>query len=607
MTDYSLMALVGNGIWVDALLKSNNVSLTSSADTLSDELTFDSILDLVEGTHIILKINSVIAFTGITTRKEDKKLTYTYNAYDYGFYLNKNETIIQFNKVTADVAIKQLCTKYGIKCNCVKISYIVEDSTTTTISNTASVTGNTVIAEAKKFLGVPYLYGGTTPKGFDCSGFVQYVFKQLGVSLTRTTYTQVKEGTVVAEKSLEAGDIVFFGVSASLPEHEGIYMGDGNVIEAPHTGTVIKIVPLKSFGNYVTSRRIKVKTTSKSSSVKLASQGTYAGGYANGLYKAPINTYAPQYGFNPNLIAGFIEVESTFNPSAGKGTSHVGLGQFDETSAKEVGLINSSGDHRLEAIPSIIAICKLLLIKYKATGTMKGMIMTYGENSTSYYNKVVAATPGHNIGTITSGKTGTVTATQTVADTTITTMINKIYKDMTLSAIIDDILANATLSLGTKYIHEMISDILYVRVQAEYKIFPTFILNTDLVVNSDIQDMVNTVVATSSDDTSTKVLTTVSDPVNIKIYGGLEQVLTIEAADVPKAKTLANNALKLGNKVAHDSELNIVVISGAEEIRSNRFMGLVIASKGLNGWYNIKSCNNVLLNGQCKSSITIEW
>ncbi|MCB2309054.1 NlpC/P60 family protein [Clostridium estertheticum] len=611
---YTLMVLISD-VWVDVLPKSNNVSWTSSADTLSVELTFDSLSDIVEGTHIMLKIDDKMTFTGIVVRKVKKKLSYSYACYDWAFYLNKNETIIQFNKVTADVAIKQLCTQFGIKCNCVKISYIVQDTAETTVLSTSSSTSNTtssssLVAVAKKYLGVKYLWGGTTPSGFDCSGFTQYVFKQLKINISRTTYTQVKEGTYVAKANLQAGDLVFFG-SVSLPHHVAMYIGGGNVIQAPHTGDVVKITPLKYFSDYATARRINVATTTAKAATKtvaVATTGAYAGGYANGLYKDWINAYARQNGYNPNLIAGIIEVESSFDCNSKNASGHVGLGQFDYTSAKEVGLINSSGDHRTDPRLSIQAICQLLTVKYKATGTLKKAIMTYGENTNSYYNKVVAATPGHDVGAVTSGKTGTVTATKSTTETTITTNISKIYKDMTLSAIIDDILNNATLEKGTKYIKEMISDILYIRVQAEYKIFPKFMLNEDLIVNSSIENMKNTVIATGSDDKSTKILATVSDPINIKIYGGLQEVLTLDLAyDIAHANNVATNFLKLNNKIFHDAPLSITVIEGAEEIRANRFIGLIIESMGLNGWYNIKSCANVLVNGQCKSSITLEW
>ena len=71
---------------------------------------------------------------------------------------------------------------------------------------------------AKQYLGVPYVWGGTTPSGFDCSGLIQYVYGQIGVNISRTTYTQVNEGRYVSRDELLAGDLVFFGDSSS-PHH----------------------------------------------------------------------------------------------------------------------------------------------------------------------------------------------------------------------------------------------------------------------------------------------------------------------------------------------------------------------------------------------------
>ena len=101
------------------------------------------------------------------------------------------------------------------------------------------IAGNTtskadkIIATAKKYIGVPYVWGGESPSGFDCSGFVQYVFKVHGISLNRTTETQYKHGSYVSKSNLKPGDLVFFqntyraGIS-----HVGINIGNGQFIHA---------------------------------------------------------------------------------------------------------------------------------------------------------------------------------------------------------------------------------------------------------------------------------------------------------------------------------------------------------------------------------------
>ena len=99
--------------------------------------------------------------------------------------------------------------------------------------------GNSQITEiAKQYLGVPYVWGGTTPSGFDCSGFVQYVFAEAGISLPRTTYNYTQyigSANEVSKEEAQPGDIVW------RYQHIGIYLGNDEYIHAPHTGDVVKI------------------------------------------------------------------------------------------------------------------------------------------------------------------------------------------------------------------------------------------------------------------------------------------------------------------------------------------------------------------------------
>ena len=96
-----------------------------------------------------------------------------------------------------------------------------------------------VIAIAKQYIGTPYVYGGSTPSGFDCSGFTQYVFAKAGKSLPRVTTAQQAAATPVSNP--QPGDLVFFG---SPSWHVGIYLGDGMMIDAPRTGSSVSIRPV---------------------------------------------------------------------------------------------------------------------------------------------------------------------------------------------------------------------------------------------------------------------------------------------------------------------------------------------------------------------------
>jgi peptidoglycan DL-endopeptidase CwlO len=98
-----------------------------------------------------------------------------------------------------------------------------------------------VVGIALQYLGVPYVWGGSSPStGFDCSGFVMYVYAQVGVSLPHHAASQWNLGTYVPRDQLAPGDLVFFnGLS-----HMGLYIGDGQFVHAPHTGDVVKISSL---------------------------------------------------------------------------------------------------------------------------------------------------------------------------------------------------------------------------------------------------------------------------------------------------------------------------------------------------------------------------
>lgn len=127
-------------------------------------------------------------------------------------------------------------------------------------ATTETVTGNQVVEYAKKYLGYKYVAGGSSPKGFDCSGFTTYVFKHFGISLNRASKGQIKNGVAVEKSKLQAGDLVIFNnESNSAIGHVGIYIGSGKFIHAANKkeGVTITELSMSYYSKrYVGARRV---------------------------------------------------------------------------------------------------------------------------------------------------------------------------------------------------------------------------------------------------------------------------------------------------------------------------------------------------------------
>lgn len=115
-----------------------------------------------------------------------------------------------------------------------------------------------ILAMAARFQGVPYLWGGTTPDGFDCSGYTQYVFAQNGISLPRTADAQFEVGLPVTRSQLQPGDLVFFTTYEPGASHNGIYLGDGRFISASSSrGVAVDRLDSSYWGQrYIGARRV---------------------------------------------------------------------------------------------------------------------------------------------------------------------------------------------------------------------------------------------------------------------------------------------------------------------------------------------------------------
>ena len=136
-----------------------------------------------------------------------------------------------------------------------------EEKVTVKASRGASRAAESIIDYARRFMGVKYVWGGTTPKGFDCSGFIKYVYGHFDVSLARNSRTQASNGTYIKRIDLLPGDLVFFDTDGGKDRinHVGIYIGDGKMIHASSNNKSVVISNITSgfySQSYMTARRV---------------------------------------------------------------------------------------------------------------------------------------------------------------------------------------------------------------------------------------------------------------------------------------------------------------------------------------------------------------
>jgi cell wall-associated NlpC family hydrolase len=222
---------------------------------------------------------------------------------------------------------------------------------TDALSGDGGVSGQDVVSEASQFEGTPYVWGGTTPQGFDCSGFTQYVFGQMGVQLPRTSEEQATVGTPVDSLAdAQPGDLIFFAGSdgsATSPGHVGIYMGNWEMIDAPHTGTSVQVQAVSSAGPVVAIRQVLGGGTSGSSTVM--GNVTVPGQYVSTIEQAATNNGIPA-----SLLAALVSHESGFDPTAVSSAGAEGIAQFMPGTAAGMGIDPDSPTEAINAAAKLL-------------------------------------------------------------------------------------------------------------------------------------------------------------------------------------------------------------------------------------------------------------
>ncbi|UCA36598.1 XkdQ/YqbQ family protein [Clostridium sporogenes] len=184
------------------------------------------------------------------------------------------------------------------------------------------------------------------------------------------------------------------------------------------------------------------------------------------------------------------------------------------------------------------------------------------------------------------------------------TRINKLYYQESLSDIIKDILEQCKREIGTNYIMEMQGKTLYINRLIDLKINSTALIEKDYSVSRSMEDMQNRIVAVNNDG---KIMADIKDTKNIKTYGELADIISVEDKNKSQAYNIARNELREKNKTKKELTFNTIDTGKGIYINCNRLIRVNLGKYGVNGWYRIKSTQHTLNNNIHKIGITIDF
>lgn len=241
------------GVSVSALMKANNLSsstiLIGQSLNLRAGMTTYGVNGVTTGSNSTAASTNTASSTSTTASSQApkaKKTATKAKSTTTNTSSNSNTSTSANTQSQSTASNSSASTTTNTAANSSQAVSQAPTASTSTATTTASASTSAITSYALTFLGVPYVWGGTTPSGFDCSGLVQYVYSHFGINLGRTTYTQQYAGTKISVASAQAGDLYFWGSYGSA-YHVAIALGGGQYVMAPAPGQNVMTGSVSSY------------------------------------------------------------------------------------------------------------------------------------------------------------------------------------------------------------------------------------------------------------------------------------------------------------------------------------------------------------------------